>query len=156
LFYLQDHENDARAVKVIPGSHVTRDISLDRGYAAVHPRFGDAVIIDQRISHAGNTFYDPFGRGRIFMQVGFGKANNFTDEFERGTVERQAGYQAKMLKLPPSSGFRSVLADLKFFALGCVLSAIPPQALNALADIDVKKSPLLAKLIFGSNAAKKS
>lgn len=155
LFYLQDHENDARAVKVVPGSHVLRDISLERGYAALHPRFGDAVIIDQRISHAGNTFYDPFGPGRIFMQVGFGKANNFTDEFERGTVERQEGYQAKMMKLPHSSGFKSLLADVKFTGLGMLLSALPPQALNALADIDVKKSPLLARLIFGSNAAKK-
>jgi len=155
LLYLQDHEQDARAVKVVPGSHVLRDISLERGYAALHPRFGDAVIIDQRISHAGNTFYYPFGPGRIFMQVGFGKANNFTDEFERGTVERQRGYQAKMLKLPPSTGFKSVLADVKFFGLGMLLSALPPQVLNAFADIDVKKYAVLGRLIFGSNAAGK-
>lgn len=155
LLYLQDHEQDARAVKVIPGSHVLRDIGLDRGYASLHPRFGDAVIIDQRISHAGNTFYDPFGPGRIFMQVGFGKANNFTDEFERGTIERQSGYQSKMLKVPPSSGLQTVLADIKFLGLGLLLSALPPQALNALADIDVKKYKLLGRLIFGSNAASK-
>lgn len=155
LLYLQDHENDARAVKVIPGSHVSRDISLERGYAALHPRFGDAVIIDQRISHAGNTFYSLFGPGRIFMQVGFGKANNFTEEFARGTVERQEGYQAKMLQLPASSGLSSAVADLKAFAKGLLLTTIPPQTLNAFADIDVKKNPLLARLIFGSNAAKK-
>jgi len=152
LLYLQDHDGDARAVKVVPGSHKVRDISLDRGYAAVQPRLGDAVIIDQRISHSGNTYYDPFGNGRIFMQVGFGKANIFTDEFERGTVERQSGYQAKMLKASQKRGTQTLLADVKFFAMGMLFTALPPQVLNGLADLDVKKYATLGRLIFGSNA----
>mmetsp|Transcript_48257 Transcript_48257/g.105046 ORF Transcript_48257/g.105046 Transcript_48257/m.105046 type:complete len:345 (+) Transcript_48257:227-1261(+) len=152
LVYLQDHQEDDRAVKVIPGSHTLRDISLDRGYVAVHPGLGDAVVIDQRISHAGNTWYDLWGSGRIFMQVGFGRANNFTEEFERGTVERQQGYQAKMLKSSQRRGWETALTDAKFFAFGLLFTALPPQTLNFLADIDVKEYALLGRLIFGANA----
>jgi len=153
LFYLQDHDDDSRSVKVVPGSHATRDISLERGYATLHPRLGDAVVIDQRISHAGNSFYDPFGSGRMFMQIGFGKANVFTDEFERGTVERQQGYQAKMLSKSQIRGFDTFLVDVKFTVFGMVFAALPPQLLNSFADIDVKKYAFIGKLIFGSNAA---
>lgn len=154
LFYLQDHDGDSRSVKVVPGSHVSRNISLDLGYTALHPRLGDAVMIDQRISHAGNSFYDVFGNGRLFMQVGFGRANQFTDEFERGTVVRQQGYQAKMLQQPSlKKGLKTVMADAKFFAVGLLFTALPPQALNFFADIDVKKYAWAGRLIFGSNAA---
>lgn len=153
LLYLQDHADDERSVKVVPGSHAVREIALERGYAAVHPRLGDAIIIDQRISHAGNSFYDPFQPGRIFMQVGFGKVNRFTDEFEQGTKERQQGYQAKMLKSSQKRGLETIMADAKFLGLGLLFSALPPQMLNFFADIDVKQYALLGRLIFGANAA---
>jgi len=152
LLYLQDHEHDSRAMKVIPGSHLKRNISLESGYVAVHPRMGDLVVIDQRISHSGNTYYDPFGPGRLFLQVGFGKANLFTEEFARGTHDRQQGYQAKMNSTRQQRGLSTVLTDAKFFFLGLVFTAIPPQVLNFLADIDVKKYALLGRVIFGSNS----
>eukprot|EP00933_Yihiella_yeosuensis_P079480 TRINITY_DN921_c3_g1_i1.p1 TRINITY_DN921_c3_g1~~TRINITY_DN921_c3_g1_i1.p1 ORF type:complete len:425 (-),score=90.67 TRINITY_DN921_c3_g1_i1:68-1267(-) len=152
LFYLQDHTGDSRSVKVVPGSHSTRNMSLDKGFAALHPVLGDAVIIDQRISHAGNSFYNPFGKGRIFLQVGFGKDNIFTDEFARGTMERQRTYQAKMLKSSQKKGLETVLTDIKFTIIGAIFSLLPPQLLNAFADIDVKKYKMLGSLIFGRNA----
>lgn len=152
MVYLQDHDQDDRALKVVPGSHVSRNISLDEGYIALHPRMGDVVIFDQRLSHAGNTIYDPFSPGRLFIQVGFGKVNKFTDEFERGTLERQDGYQAKMLSSSQPRGWKTFLTDAKFAVIGLLFSALPPQLLNSLADIDVKKHALLGKLIFGNNA----
>lgn len=152
MVYLQDHDQDDRALKVVPGSHLSRNISLDGGYVALRPRMGDVVIFDQRLSHAGNTIYDPFSPGRLFIQVGFGKVNKFTDEFERGTVERQDGYQAKMLLSSQPRGWKTVLTDAKFAGIGLLFSALPPQLLNSLADIDVKKHAMLGKLIFGNNA----
>lgn len=152
LFYLEDHERDSTAIKVVPGSHLDRHVSIEEGYAVLHPVLGDAVVIDQRISHAGNSYYDAFGKGRIFMQVGFGKANRFTDEFEKGTIERQQGYQAKMLNTPKRSGVSARWEDAKFFTMGLIFTALPAEWLNFFADIDVKKYPMLGRSIFGSNA----
>merc|ERR1712125_132514 len=114
MFYLQDHVDDEQAIKFMPGSHVLRRTPWENGYVALHPRMGDAVIFDQRLSHAGNTLYSAFGRGRLFMQVGFGRANRFTDEFERGTIERQQSLQERMLKSSQPRGFSTFLADVKF------------------------------------------
>merc|ERR1712232_154396 len=111
----------------------------EHGYVAMHPRLGDAVIFDQRLSHAGNTHYMPFGGGRLFMQVGFGRSNKFTDEFERGTVQRQQTLQAKMLNASIPRGWLSVLADAKFTLMGGALTLFPPQFLNYYADRDVKE-----------------
>merc|ERR1712232_887817 len=97
---------------------------------------GDAVVFDQRISHAGNTYYNPLGPGRLFMQVGFGRANRFTDEFERGTLERQQSLQERMLNTP--TRLHPLLADIKYSAIGAVFSALPPQLLNYFADQDVE------------------
>jgi len=155
LFYLQDHDFDERATKVVPRSHNSSQIALEDGYVAVHPQLGDAIIFDQRLSHSGNTYYDPLGAGRLFMQVGWGRKNVFTDEFERGTMDRQDGYQAKMLQQSQEKGWRTMLTDAKFFGLGAVMSSIPPRLLQLFADPDfAKKSPLLASIIYGSNAAK--
>jgi len=138
MFYLQDHIHDEQAMKVIPGSHVLRRTPWEDGYVALHPRMGDTVIFDQRLSHAGNTYYDAFGQGRLFMQVGYGRDNRFTDEFERGTIERQKALQARMLKSSTPKGLGTTLADLKFLALGAALTALPPQVLNFFADADIK------------------
>lgn len=138
MFYLQDHLYDDQAMKVIPGSHVLDRTPWDTGYTALHPQMGDAVVFDQRLSHAGNTYYNPFGPGRLFMQVGFGKKNRFTDEFERGTVERQKTLQAAMLKSSTPRGFSTFLADIKFSLLGSVMTALPPKLLNHFSDKDVQ------------------
>jgi len=137
MFYLQDHLHDEQAMKVIPGSHVLDRTPWERGYTALHPKMGDAVIFDQRISHAGNTHYNPFGAGRLFMQVGFGKKNRFTDEFERGTVARQQTLQAAMLKSSTPKGLSTILADVKFSLLGTVMTVLPPRLLNHFSDKDV-------------------
>merc|ERR1719277_2553636 len=105
MFYLQDHDDDEQAIKVIPGSHVQRETPWETGYIALHPRMGDAVIFDQRLSHAGNTHYNPLSSGRLFMQVGFGRKNRFTDEFERGTIERQESLRTRMLQTVVPRGF---------------------------------------------------
>mmetsp|Transcript_112989 Transcript_112989/g.326466 ORF Transcript_112989/g.326466 Transcript_112989/m.326466 type:complete len:349 (-) Transcript_112989:128-1174(-) len=138
MFYLQDHLHDEQALKAIPGSHILRHTPWEKGYVALHPRMGDTVIFDQRLSHAGNTFYDAFGKGRLFMQVGFGRDNRFTDEFERGTVERQNTLQARMLSSSTPKGWGTALTDLKFLTLGAALTALPPQVLNFFADADIK------------------
>jgi len=138
MFYLQDHVHDEQALKVIPGSHLERRTPWDWGYVALHPRVGDAVIFDQRLSHAGNTYYNPFGNRRLLMQVGFGRINRFTDEFERGTVQRQESLRARLLQSITPKGPMTVFADIKFTALGTIMSALPPQLLNHFADKEVK------------------
>mmetsp|Transcript_36520 Transcript_36520/g.77695 ORF Transcript_36520/g.77695 Transcript_36520/m.77695 type:complete len:343 (-) Transcript_36520:52-1080(-) len=138
MFYLQDHVHDEQAMKVIPGSHIIRHTPWEDGYVALHPTMGDTVIFDQRLSHAGNTYYDPLGKGRLFMQVGFGRANRFTDEFERGTVERQQTLHNRMLQSSAQRGLSTYLADAKFTVLGAALSALPPALLNFFADKDIK------------------
>jgi len=139
MFYLQDHASDEQSMKVIPGSHVLPETPWERGYVAMHPLMGDAVIFDQRLSHAGNTFYNVFGEGRLFMQVGYGRKNRFTDEFERGTVQRQQTLQARMLKAVPLQGLAVKLQDLKFLVLGSLMTLAPPRLLNYIADKDVAK-----------------
>lgn len=135
MFYLQDHDHDEQAIKVIPGSHMLRRTPWETGYVALHPRMGDTVIFDQRISHAGNTYYNAFGPGRLFMQVGFGRKNRFTDEFERGTIARQAAGQAKMLEATAQqTGFSTFVTDVKFSVVGAFFTALPPRVLNYFSD----------------------
>jgi hypothetical protein len=152
LLYLQDHQSDSRSLKVIPGSHVVSDISLDKPQVTLHPKKGDVMIIDQRISHAGNQDYDLFGEGRLFINLGFGKKNLFTDEFEQGTIERQNIGKEKMLKTRQTRGIATVLTDIKMFCLGALLTALPPTLLNFFADIDVKKYKWLANFIFAASS----
>jgi hypothetical protein len=140
MFYLQDHDHDEEALKVIPGSHVARNTPWERGYTALHPRMGDAVVFDQRLSHAGNTYYNPLSKGRLFMQVGFGRDNRFTTEFERGTIERQKSLQSRMLSSSQRSGALAThLSDLRMAAVGSLLSVLPPSVLNYFADAEVKR-----------------
>merc|ERR1712232_674930 len=135
MFYLQDHIHDEQAIKVLPGSHLQRRTPWETGYVAVHPRMGDAVIFDQRLSHAGNTYYNGFGPGRLFMQVGFGRKNIFTDQFEQGTIARQTTLQNRMLQgIPQQAGFATLVADIKFSVLGAIFTALPPHFLNYFSD----------------------
>lgn len=141
IMYLQDHDDDEESMKVLPGSHRVPVTPWETGYLALHPQIGDVVIFDQRLSHAGNSYYRPYGRGRVFIQVGFGRANRFTDEFERGTIERQRMLQDRMISLSKAALAQSSLSGLarsaKMVAIGAGLSLLPPRLLNFFADKDV-------------------
>ena len=84
--YLQDHCDNNGALQVVPGSHLQREIN--HGVSIyLHPKKGDVVIFDQRITHRGMDA--PCADTRILISLGFGKNNIFTDEFEEGTIRRQ-------------------------------------------------------------------
>merc|ERR1712100_756187 len=153
MFYLQDHDHDEQALKVLPGSHLLRRTPWETGYVAVHPQMGDALIFDQRISHAGNTYYNALGPGRLFMQVGFGRKNRFTDEFERGTIARQLAGQTRMLQgSPQQAGLSTLIADIKFSVLGAIFTALPPHVLNYFSD----KAAVTRHLDIGCGSASSS
>tara|TARA_Y100000591_G_C21747775_1_gene652970 strand:- start:342 stop:1019 length:678 start_codon:yes stop_codon:yes gene_type:complete len=86
LIYLEDHSNDDNALKVVPKSHMEREIITDK-FIQLKPKLGDVVIFDQRITHRGAE--NAYGDYRILVSFGFGKNNIFTDNFEKGTIIRQ-------------------------------------------------------------------
>jgi len=86
LIYLQDHSNDNDGLKLVPGSHLKRETS-NVGAILLHPKKGDVIIFDQRITHRGMD--RQCKDSRILVSIGFGKNNIFTDEFEKGTMVRQ-------------------------------------------------------------------
>lgn len=86
LIYLQDHSNDNDALKIVPKSHLVKNINT-KGFIQLKPSIGDVLIFDQRITHRG---MDKQVKGiRILVSFGFGKNNIFTDNFEKGTITRQ-------------------------------------------------------------------
>jgi hypothetical protein len=91
--YLQDHENNNGALEVVPGSHIRRDYNTE-GSIYTHPKKGDVIIFDQRITHRGIS--NKSGEPRILLSFGFGKNNIFTDNFEKGTIIRQDYQHANM------------------------------------------------------------
>lgn len=84
--YLQDHGDNNDALQVVPGSHLKRELNHG-GSIYLHPKKGDVVIFDQRITHRGME--TQCADTRILISLGFGKNNIFTDEFEEGTIRRQ-------------------------------------------------------------------
>ena len=86
LLYLEDHSNNNDALKVIPGSHLSRKTGTTN-VKQLKPSIGDVIIIDQRITHRGMNKQVP--HPRILVSFGFGKNNIFTDNFEKGTIKRQ-------------------------------------------------------------------
>ena len=86
LTYLEDHSNDNDGLKLVPGSHMKREIN-GTGAILLHPKKGDVIIFDQRITHRGME--RQCKDSRILVSMGFGKNNIFTDEFEKGTIIRQ-------------------------------------------------------------------
>ena len=84
--YLQDHSDNNGALQVVPGSHLHRELNHG-GSIYLHPKKGDVVIFDQRITHRGME--TQCADTRILISLGFGKNNIFTDEFEQGTIRRQ-------------------------------------------------------------------
>ena len=86
LIYLQDHSNNNDGLKLIPGSHLNKQIKTNN-VVQLHPDIGDVIIFDQRITHRGMERQVP--HSRILVSFGFGKNNIFTDNFEKGTILRQ-------------------------------------------------------------------
>lgn len=86
LIYLQDHSNNNDGLKLVPKSHLVRNID-SKNYIQLKPKIGDIVIFDQRITHRGMD--KQCDEKRILVSFGFGKNNIFTDNFEKGTILRQ-------------------------------------------------------------------
>jgi len=86
LIYLQDHRDNNDGLKLVPGSHLVRNMQT-KGTIQLRPELGDVVIFDQRITHRGMDHQ--VKDSRILVAFGFGKNNIFTDNFEKGTVKRQ-------------------------------------------------------------------
>jgi ectoine hydroxylase-related dioxygenase (phytanoyl-CoA dioxygenase family) len=86
LVYLQDHEYNNDGLKLVPKSHKIKDIISEK-YIQLHPKIGDIIIFDQRITHRGMDKQSE--NIRILVSFGFGKNNIFTDNFEKGTIARQ-------------------------------------------------------------------
>ena len=86
LTYLEDHDEDNDGLKVVPGSHLKREIN-GAGAIQLRPKKGDVIVFDQRITHRGME--RQCTDSRILVSMGFGKKNIFTDEFEKGTMIRQ-------------------------------------------------------------------
>jgi len=104
LIYLEDHHEDDHGLKLIPGSHLRQAITTPGDeIVQLHPREGDVLFFDQRISHQGQTSFSKHKDGyRILMSLGFGKKNIFTEEFANGTTVRQGTQQKQMLDGPKS------------------------------------------------------
>jgi ectoine hydroxylase-related dioxygenase (phytanoyl-CoA dioxygenase family) len=86
LIYLQDHSNNNDGLKLVPKSHLVRNVD-SKNYVQLKPKLGDIIIFDQRITHRGMD--KQCNDQRILVSFGFGKNNIFTDNFEKGTILRQ-------------------------------------------------------------------
>lgn len=101
LVYLQDHSNNDDGLKLVPGSHLSRDIDTKK-WIQLRPALGDVVIFDQRITHRGMEKQSRVPR--ILVSFGFGKNNVFTDNFERGTRARQRDQVGRACRIIRSWG----------------------------------------------------
>ena len=86
LTYLEDHSNNNDGLKLVQGSHTTKEINSS-GWIQLNPKVGDVIIFDQRITHRGMERQVP--GSRVLVSFGFGKNNVFTNNFEKGTQMRQ-------------------------------------------------------------------
>ena len=98
LVYMEDHSDDDHALKVVPGTHVIQETKPYRAENALQlkPALGDAIIIDQRVTHMGQFEQVDNNAERILVSVGWGRENVFTTEFEAGTRARQADQLARL------------------------------------------------------------
>lgn len=96
LIYLQDHSNDNDALKIVPKSHLLKNINT-KEFIQLKPKIGDVLIFDQRITHRGMA--KQVKGERILVAFGFGKNNIFTDNFEKGTIQRQNDQNNMVYKL---------------------------------------------------------
>jgi hypothetical protein len=97
LIYLEDHSNDDYGLKLVPKSHIDRNINT-QGNIKINSSVGDVLIFDQRITHRGMEKHpsNRFNNPRILVSFGFGEDNNlFTDNFELGTFKRQEKQKVK-------------------------------------------------------------
>ena len=92
--YLQDHTNDSRALTVRPASHASSTVALNRhvlerrSAETLHPRQGDVVIFDSRLSHRGQgREYANFQRvlrdERIVLSFNYGRRDAFSESHFR-------------------------------------------------------------------------
>ena len=95
LIYLQSHEKNNDGLRLVPRSHLNTNIDT-KGEILLHPKLGDVIIFDQRITHRGMEKQVP--EKRILVSFGFGKNNIFTDNFEKGTIARQ-NFQNKKINI---------------------------------------------------------
>lgn len=121
LVYLQDHSAGG-GLHYRKGTHASNSAEEQRppAYDQVFPRFGDAVIMDQRLVHCAQLF-DPGDDGgdakedlnRYLVAVGFGTDSPATDEFEQATIVRQEYGHQRAHDEGQLKGLRRVLsADL--------------------------------------------
>ena len=98
LVYLQDHGNDNGALRLVPGSHRVPSLEHRADQEKIlHPRAGDVILFDQRITHRGQVADPPSAlakdatedRSRILVSLGFGRHGTHSDDFELGTRLRQ-------------------------------------------------------------------
>jgi len=88
LIYLENHNSNNDGLKLIPKSHLNKQIQIDKNKVIqLNPELGDVIIFDQRITHRGMEKQVAYPR--ILVSFGFGKNNIFTDNFEKGTILRQ-------------------------------------------------------------------
>ena len=84
--YLQDHHDNNQALEIVPNSNRTPSMDAS-GSVYTHPKKGDILIFDQRITHRGNSQGTTIPR--IMISYGLGRKNIFSDNFEKGTRIRQ-------------------------------------------------------------------
>eukprot|EP00971_Amphidinium_carterae_P078632 1555811-Amphidinium_carterae.1 len=139
LLYLQDHSNDSEALRVVPGSHLESEVTL-KGvhYAQLHPKLGDALVIDQRVTHTGQMRVQGSPH-RILVSLGFGANNIWTDQFQAGTEARQAADTEAMRSraTQPSwqrDSMRVLHDNILRPALGMVYSGFSPLRVLKLAS----------------------
>ncbi len=101
LIYCQDHTKDDHALKIIPKSHlesgkhsISEQEVKGRGFR-LHPKVGDVLFFDSRMTHKGQDSQD--SKDRILVTMTFGKNNIFTNEYESGIIARQTNHKNKIL-----------------------------------------------------------
>mmetsp|Transcript_44545 Transcript_44545/g.105567 ORF Transcript_44545/g.105567 Transcript_44545/m.105567 type:complete len:329 (+) Transcript_44545:67-1053(+) len=139
LLYLQDHRNDSEALRVVPGSHLESEVRLQGArYVQMHPNLGDAIVIDQRVTHTGQSRVQG-NPHRILVSLGFGANNTWTDEFQTGTEARQAADLEAMegrSRQPDwqKQGMKVLHDNLLRPGLGLVYSSLSPLRILGLAS----------------------
>jgi len=84
-FYLQDHENNNDGLIIRESSHKVENMT-EGEIKIIHPKLGDIVIFDQRITHKAHY---SGGYDRFLICMGYGVENDFFHQFKQGTEFRQ-------------------------------------------------------------------
>lgn len=122
LVYLQDH-SEGGGLHYRSGTHarLTPVEQRPAAYDQMFPRFGDAIIMDQRLVHCAHIHpVVPDGLDRYLVAVGFGTDSPATNEFELTIIARQEKQiqelhdqgQKKGIKRLITANMRTKLKDL--------------------------------------------